>query len=568
MTRDDDDDENEDNWSEAKKKSMEQVRKDKKDTEERELLKLQRQAAEQEERDKENRRLLRKFQAQEKAREKEDQKKRDQQKEEERQKLAQEAIDKGYTQEPQTTEDPDGNPSGSRPKRKTPRLADILKSGASTSTGGKDLRPRRKKQKTEIEGEEDVDEIDDDDKDETYKQDQDDEDDEDEEEEEEEMNLVEEADEDSEGIPELEDTGSEHVHCANATAAHKYRKYLISKLRSLKRSVGKGTNVRAAYKEFMEEIIQSLKEMQIYTNIENADVEQILTNIPDNECGVWRKLIQGQKTLTEEQIRDSFEDLTRPIVKLEEDAKRPVKWEAILEGVQKKKVGNIRQKAKLLFAEVEITHTHAAKSARLLKELADEVPTDEGYLALVEASVRPLVTIFTPQLDALGREREVKRREISKKLMDLVEEGEIEKIAPEVCIPTVVPTWKNTADPGEQATALLSAMVTFLIRWGMGRPYRVNATATASKYFVSRSTLSKMITGKKFYGGQQAKKMKDAGESTVTRKGKGEGKKSKPKKGKGSEEVKTEATKKKGKDNEDDEPGELDDIVPPAPMIH
>ena len=72
----------------------------------------------------------------------------------------------------------------------------------------------------------------------------------------------------------------------------------------------------------MEEIIQSLKEMQIYTNIENADVEQILTNIPDNECGVWRKLIQGQKTLTEEQIRDSFEDLTRPIVKLEEDAKK------------------------------------------------------------------------------------------------------------------------------------------------------------------------------------------------------------------------------------------------------
>ena len=94
------------------------------------------------------------------------------------------------------------------------------------------------------------------------------------------MNLVEEADEDSEGIPELEDTGSEHVHCANATAAHEYRKYLISKLRSLKRSVGKGTNVRAAYKEFMEEIIQSLKEMQIYTNIENVDVEQILTNIP------------------------------------------------------------------------------------------------------------------------------------------------------------------------------------------------------------------------------------------------------------------------------------------------
>ena len=64
-----------------------------------------------------------------------------------------------------------------------------------------------------------------------------------------------------------------------------------------------------------------------------------------------------------------------------------MKWEAILEGVQKKKVGNIRQKAKLLFAEVEITHTHAAKSARLLKELADEVPMDEGYLALVEASV-------------------------------------------------------------------------------------------------------------------------------------------------------------------------------------
>ena len=27
--------------------------------------------------------------------------------------------------------------------------------------------------------------------------------------------------------------------------------------------------------------------------------------------------------------------------------------------------------------------------------------------------------------------------------MDLVEEGEVEKIAPEVCIPTVVPTWKK-----------------------------------------------------------------------------------------------------------------------------
>ena len=105
---------------------------------------------------------------------------------------------------------------------------------------------------------------------------------------------------------------------------------------------------------------------------------------------------------------------------------------------------------------------------------------------------------------------------------------------------------KYSRSRGAGHRPLLSAMVTFLIRWGMGRPYRVNATATASKYFVSRSTLSKMITGKKFYGGQQAKKMKDAGESTVTRKGKGEGKKSKPKKGKGSEQVKTEATKEKG----------------------
>ena len=60
-------------------------------------------------------------------------------------------------------------------------------------------------------------------------------------------------------------------------------------------------------------------------------------------------------------------------------------------------------------------------------------------------------------------------------------------------------------------------MVAWLVRYGMGEKHIMNVTKTASAFHVSRSTLSKMITGKKFDGGKQAKKMKAAGETTLSK---------------------------------------------------
>ena len=343
--------------------------------------------------------------------------------------------------------------------------------------------------------------------------------------------------EDDEGIPEMQDDigGPEHVHCANTTSAKLYRKYLVRELRELKRSVGKGEHVPEAYEKFIASLIQGLLDMKIYMKVENARIDKILELIPDQNCKVWKRMILGRKTLTEGQMAEMYDDLTRPVVKQEEEAKRPTPWEVILKGVEKEATkGNIRRKAKLLFTEVELTHTHAAKVAGYLKEMAEEVPTYEGYLALVECAVRPMVTIFTPKLDDLQHERKVKRKEISQKMKDLLEEGEVDKIASEVCVPIVNPAWKDSKDVEDQATASLAAMVAWLVRYGMREKHIVNVTATANAFHVSRSTLSKMITGKKFYGGKQAKKMKAAGETTSS-KGKA-GKSSRVKKSKKTEE--------------------------------
>ena len=343
--------------------------------------------------------------------------------------------------------------------------------------------------------------------------------------------------EDDEGIPDMQDDigGPEHVHCANTTSAKLYRKYLVRELRELKHSVGKGEDVLEAYENIIASLVQGLLDMKIYMKVENARIDKIYDLIPDQNCKVWKRMILGRKTLTEGQMAEMYDNLTRPIVKQEEEAKRPTPWEVILKGVEKEATkGNIRRKANLLFTEVELTHTHAAKVAGYLKEMAEEVPTDQGYLALVECAACPMVTIFTPKLDDLQHERKVKRKEISQKMKDLLEEGEVDKIAPVVCIPIVNLAWKDSKDVEDQTTASLAAMVTWLVRYGMGEKHIVNVTKTASAFHVSRSTLSKMITGKKFYGGKQAKKMKAARETTSS-KGKA-GKSSRVKKSKKAEE--------------------------------
>ena len=521
----DEDPEDESNWSEEKKQRMEEVRKDKLITERRERIKLAERLKKQQERDLEDRRLVRNWHQRKKDESKEQDKLEEQKQEDERKRLAQEAESKGYKEQTEQRGDEDEIPSGSKPKpkRKTPRLADILASlaePAGTSTTKDTERKLRdrgvKRPKDEAEDDE-FEEIDDDEKDEDY-------DEEEGEEEEEEAELepgaAEFEDEDDEGIPEMQDDigGPEHVHCANATSAKLYRLYLVRELRELKRNVGLGIEVPKAYENFIASLIRGLLDMKIYMKVENARIDKILELIPDQHCKVWKRMILGRKTLTEGQMAEMYDDLTRPVVKQEEEAKKPTPWEIILQGVEKEATkGNLRRKAKQLFTEVELTHTHAAKVAGYLKEMAEEVPTDEGYLALVECAVRPMVTIFTPKLDDLQHERKVQRKEISKKMKDLLEEGEVDKIAPEVCVPIVNQAWKDSKDVEDQATASLAAMVAWLVRYGMGEKYIVNVTKTASAFHVSRSTLSKMITGKKFYGGKQAKKMKAAGETTSSK---------------------------------------------------
>ena len=356
----------------------------------------------------------------------------------------------------------------------------------------------------------------------------------------------------TEGIPDMQDDigGPEHVHCAYAMSAKLYRLYLVRELRELKRNVGMGIEVPKAYEKFIASLIRGLLDMKIYMKVENARIDKILELIPDQSCKVWKRMILGRKTLTEGQMAEMYDNLTRPVVKQEEEAKRRTPWEIILQGVEKEATkGNLRRKAKQLLAEVELTHKHKAKVAGYLKEMAEEVPTDEGYLALVECAVHPMVTIFTPKLDDLQHERKVQRKEISQKMKDLLEEGEVDKIAPEVCVPIVNLAWMDSKDVEDQATASLAAMVAWLVRYGMGEKHIVNFTKTASAFHVSRSTLSKMITGKKFYGGKQAKKIKAAGETTSS-KGKA-GKSSRVKKSKKTE-----------------EPEEEKEEEPEQPMVH
>ena len=522
---DEDDPEDESNWSEEKKQRMEEVRKDKLITERRERIKLAERLKKQQERDLEDRRLVRNWHQRKKDKSKEQDKLEEQKQEDERKRLAQEAESKGYKEQTEQRGDEDEIPSGSKPKpkRKTPRLADILANFAepagtsTTKDTERKLRDRGVKRPKDEAEDDEFEEIDDDEKDEDY-------DEEEGEEEEEEAELepgaAEFEDEDDEGIPEMQDDigGPEHVHCANATSAKLYRLYLVRELRELKRNVGLGIEVPKAYENFIASLIRGLLDMKIYMKVENARIDKILELIPDQHCKVWKRMILGRKTLTEGQMAEMYDDLTRPVVKQEEEAKKPTPWEIILQGVEKEATkGNLRRKAKQLFTEVELTHTHAAKVAGYLKEMAEEVPTDEGYLALVECAVRPMVTIFTPKLDDLQHERKVQRKEISQKMKDLLEEGEVDKIAPEVCVPIVNQAWKDSKDVEDQATASLAAMVAWLVRYGMGEKYIVNVTKTASAFHVSRSTLSKMITGKKFYGGKQAKKMKAAGETTSSK---------------------------------------------------
>ena len=329
---------------------MEEVRRDKRNTEQKERAKLAERLKKQEERDMEDRRLVRNWHQRKRDARKEQDKVEEQKREDERRRLAQEAENKGYTKEPEPRGDGDEIPSGSKPKpkRKTPKLSKILAkllepAGTSTSKdSGRKLRDRGVKRPKEEAEDDDFEEIDDVDQDDDYEEEE-----EGEEEAELEPGAADFDEEDDEGIPDMQDDigGLEHVHCANATSAKLYRKYLVRELRELKRSVGKGEDVPESYEKFIESLVQGLLDMKIYMKVENARIDKILDLIPDQNCKVWKRMILGRKTLTEGQMAEMYDDLTRPVVKQEEEAKRPTPWEVILKGVEKEATkGNIRRK--------------------------------------------------------------------------------------------------------------------------------------------------------------------------------------------------------------------------------
>ena len=84
-----------------------------------------------------------------------------------------------------------------------------------------------------------------------------------------------------------------HEHCSNPDEAEDHRIRIYAGVYALQEMVKAGDAVGEAYKDFLKVIVDSLLQIQLYLNIEKADVDTVYGLVPDQECEIWRQVMVG-----------------------------------------------------------------------------------------------------------------------------------------------------------------------------------------------------------------------------------------------------------------------------------
>ena len=233
------------------------------------------------------------------------------------------------------------------------------------------------------------------------------------------------------------------------------------------------------------------------TGMMNAKIYKVLKHVTDPTCLAIRKMEAGVLTTQEEGMRETRKILDRKLEAIEGKTE-----EQLIESVKCKTPAQqklVKAKFGKLFKHMERSHTEAAAACRILSELSEDLD-EKTIVQLVTAVTQPLIYAHAPVMEIARKEAEMqtaKRKE--------EEDEAIGEVVIRHNLPRAPHADKREAQ-GDRATALLAATVWhYLHQVLFTKLPQPSVEKIAQKFYVSRSTLQKCITGKRYAGGGQDK---------------------------------------------------------------
>ena len=233
------------------------------------------------------------------------------------------------------------------------------------------------------------------------------------------------------------------------------------------------------------------------TGMLNAKIYKVLKHVTDPTCLAIRKMEAGVLTTQEQGMRE-----TRKILDRKLEAIEGKKEEQLIESVKCKTPAQqklVKEKFGKLFKHMERSHTEAAAACRILSELSEDLD-EKTMVQLVTAVTQPLIYAHAPVMEIARKEAEMQTAKKKEKEDEAIGEVVIRHNLPRA------PHADKREAQGDRATALLAATVWhYLHQVLLTKLPQPLVEKIAQKFYVSRSTLQKCLTGKRYAGGGQDK---------------------------------------------------------------
>ena len=318
---------------------------------------------------------------------------------------------------------------------------------------------------------------------------------------------------DDEDVVEVE----KHSHAVNFKDSVEYVKWIRDNLTELERAVKMGGGVCSrSYRKFVEKLQDGVMQMETYSPIEYADVDQVLKTVVDTSCIAWRKKLKGVKTGNCRTIMKA-EEKKSEVLRAAEDAEIPSDVEGLLgedslKGKTPEEQREIRLTIKRFFQHVSRAHEEASCAAGKLADLVDVLDREE-FNIIARAGTRPLVAIEFPEVKKLiqDKKEEVRKAEIREELKSM----DIKQIVAIQNLPTPLERWKDSKLL--LPTRYLAAATHFFIYSQAAQEAPMTNKLVANKFNVSLSTLHRITSGRRYAGGHETTRaqMGEHGEVTV-----------------------------------------------------
>ena len=246
------------------------------------------------------------------------------------------------------------------------------------------------------------------------------------------------------------------------------------------------------------------------TILNGADVDEVLTSIPDPKCKAWRMKLNGKTAVDPGTLVDDTD--IGPQTALEMMSLKPKEVFKLVEeelvrksreqiNAIKKCIGNICK-------EQALTHRHAVEAADNLVVLTEMVSLPI-LIKVISATMRPTMVIKIPEVDDMIARAQEKVDAIKQAKQKVGELRPIDEVVFAQNVPKYNPEWEHSSNG--RAMSYLATLVCRYMHKLQQKDKKVVLSAKALEmiYHTASSSIGKLILGKQYLSGYALEQVRD-----------------------------------------------------------